>query len=68
MVAIEKQQKTTTTKPLNQNKMEKIIKEFDQLSSKMKSLIKINDILISKLQQSSVSSLTCGHSIDNKKK
>ena len=48
--------------------MEKIIKEFDQLSSKMKSLIKINDILISKLQQSSVSSLACGHLIDNKKK
>ena len=31
--------------------MEKIVKELDQLSSKMKSLIKMNDILISKLQQ-----------------
>ena len=47
--------------------MEKIIKELDQLSSKMKSLIKMNDILIKKLQQSNVSSLDCGHLIDNKK-
>ena len=47
--------------------MEKIIKELDQLSNKMKSLIKMNDILIKKLQQSNVSSLYCGHLIDNKK-
>ena len=48
--------------------MEKIVKELDQLSNKMKSLIKMNNILIKKLQQSNVSSLACGNLIDNKKK
>ena len=46
--------------------MKQIVKELDQLSSKMKSLIKMNDILISKLQQSNVNSLACSHLIDNK--
>ena len=39
--------------------MEKIIKELDELSSNMKKLIKMNDILISKLHQPTVISTVC---------
>ena len=45
-------EETSTTDPT----IEQTIKELDQLSNKMKNLIKMNDILIKKLQQSNESS------------